>query len=35
MNKKVRLAGILQLAASTIIPDIAQGSGVELYKSKC
>ncbi len=35
MNKQVRLAGILLLAASTIIPAIAQGSGAELYKSKC
>jgi len=35
MNMQLRLAGILLLAAPTIVPAVAQGSGGEQYKAKC
>lgn len=35
MNMQLRLAGVLLLAVSTVVPAVAQGSGAEVYKSKC
>lgn len=35
MNMQLRLAGVLLLAVSTVVPAVAQSSGAEVYKSKC
>ncbi len=35
MNTKVKLAGFILLAASTIVPVFAQSAGGDLYKAKC
>ena len=35
MNTKVRLAGLVLLAASVIAPGLAQSGGKDVYKAKC
>lgn len=35
MNTQLRLAGLVLLAASTVAPALAQGSGADVYKAKC
>jgi mono/diheme cytochrome c family protein len=35
MKTQLRLAGAVLLAASMVVPTVAQGSGATLYKAKC
>lgn len=35
MKTQLRLASVVLLAASTIVPAVAQGSGPAVYKAKC